>query len=611
MQKKLTLSLATSLLLTTSFYAKDELSSISVSTATKSEQSIKDVTSNIEIITSAEIEEKNYLTVGEALNSLSNISVDTNGGLGSATSVRLRGMDSRNILVLIDGIRYNDVTGTSGASFEHIIMTDIKQIEVIKGAQSGIWGADASAGVINIITNGPKEGVHGKVVLEAGSYNMQKYLLNSSYKTNIFYISGTLSKIKNDGFSSYVPTGKDADDYEKDEYENITKNVKAGLFINDNNKLEITHTLVNTEGEYDGGATSTTAKQILKANDNASKKDSANRYSKINFTNQIDKIKTNIYANKSVFNRRSGTSESDGSVKEFGFKVVAPYYNKKSFFVTGADFKQYAHDNTLNKEYESKGLFLTNSNKFNKTIITESVRLDSYDTFEDKTTGKLGVKHNYAEDIYVSFNVGTAYTVPTPYQLFAPGFTSYGTFYNVGNANLKPQNTTSVELRTSYKGLTLTYYKNEIKDLIDYGSGYENIDGKSILKGYEVSYKKSILDTTLLALEYSTLNAKNKDGEILKRRPSERLKASIDYYGLSKFHFNLSANYVGTRFNKDNKEGTQTGRYTVWNSVINYKVNKNLSTYLKLDNIGNKVYQESEGYATPERSAYLGLKASF
>ena len=71
--------------------------------------------------------------------------------MGQQTSVFLRGMDSKRTLVLIDGIRYNDPSG-NGANFEHLMINDIERIEVIKGAQSSIWGADASAGVINIIT---------------------------------------------------------------------------------------------------------------------------------------------------------------------------------------------------------------------------------------------------------------------------------------------------------------------------------------------------------------------------------------------------------------------------------------------------------------------------
>ena len=110
MNKKLTTSLVASLLIATNLTANQTLDAITVTSATKSEQSIKDVTSNIEVITSQEIEERHFTTVSEALSTLSGINLISNGGLGKNTSVYVRGIDSEKVLVLIDGIRFNDVS---------------------------------------------------------------------------------------------------------------------------------------------------------------------------------------------------------------------------------------------------------------------------------------------------------------------------------------------------------------------------------------------------------------------------------------------------------------------------------------------------------------------
>ena len=85
----------------------------------------------------------------------------------------------------------------------------------------------------------------------------------------------------------------------------------------------------------------------------------------------------------------------------------------------------------------------------------------------------------------------------------------------------------------------------------------------------------------------------------------------VDYYGISKFHFNVNGQYIGDRHDSANKTGAETGNYTVWNSVVNYEINKTFSSYLKVDNLFDKYYQTIDGYATAERSAYIGLKASF
>ena len=135
-----TLSLITAtLLLHTSTFAEETLQDITVISASKSTQNIHELTANVSVITEADIQERGYNTVAQVLNSIAGVSITQNGGLGQSTSVMLRGMDSKRTLVLIDGIRFNDITGLSGAPFEHLMVDNIAQIEVIKGAQSGVW----------------------------------------------------------------------------------------------------------------------------------------------------------------------------------------------------------------------------------------------------------------------------------------------------------------------------------------------------------------------------------------------------------------------------------------------------------------------------------------
>ncbi|MGM0624112.1 MAG: TonB-dependent receptor, partial [Campylobacterota bacterium] len=154
---------------------------ITITTASKSKQSIKDVTSDVAVISAMELEEKNIKTLSEALNLVSGISVTSNGGLGSTTSVNLRGNDNKRVLVLIDGMRYQDPSNSSGSIIAHLTLQDIEQIEVIKGAQSGIWGAEASAGVINIITKKAQKGTNANAHLEYGSFDTKRYGINITH----------------------------------------------------------------------------------------------------------------------------------------------------------------------------------------------------------------------------------------------------------------------------------------------------------------------------------------------------------------------------------------------------------------------------------------------
>src|SRR5574344_778682 len=105
--KKINVSLVASFLIATNLYSQQtsSLDEITISSATKSEQKLKDVTANVNVITAEDIESRKFKTVAEALNSLSGISISTYGGIGQAGSMYLRGMDAGKTLVLVDGIR--------------------------------------------------------------------------------------------------------------------------------------------------------------------------------------------------------------------------------------------------------------------------------------------------------------------------------------------------------------------------------------------------------------------------------------------------------------------------------------------------------------------------
>src|SRR5574344_2311726 len=214
--KKINVSLVASFLIATNLYSQQtsSLDEITISSATKSEEKLKNVTANVDVITAEDIESRKFKTVAEALNSLVGVSISSNGGIGQTSSVYLRGMDSKRTLVLIDGIRYNDITTPNGAAnFEHLMINDIERIEVIKGAQSSIWGADASAGVINIITKNAKDGTFGNASFEYGRYNSKTAKANISHKNENFDAKLGVTRVDTNGFSAMSPKSSEAKKY--------------------------------------------------------------------------------------------------------------------------------------------------------------------------------------------------------------------------------------------------------------------------------------------------------------------------------------------------------------------------------------------------------------
>jgi len=174
-----------------------------------------------------------------------------------------------------------------------------------------------------------------------------------------------------------------------------------------------------------------------------------------------------------------------------------------------------------------------------------------------------------------------------------------------------------IDLSVEYKGLSLTYFNNKIKDMIDFDKSiykYNNLEGTTTIKGLEVEYFTDIGEDIFITSSYTYLNAKDNNNKDLERRPNETYKFSADYYGITDLHLGVSGEYIGERveytygtYNVDAK----TGRYAVANLVANYEVNKNLSIYAKIDNLFNKYYQVVDGYATAPLSGYIGMRAKF
>jgi vitamin B12 transporter len=603
MNNKITTSLVASFILATNVYSSEtfQLDEITVTSATKSTQSIKDVTSNVEVITKEELEERNFTTVSEALNTLPGVNIVSNGGIGQLDSVSIRGMSSKRILILIDGIRYNEPAGLSGAPLAQLVIDDIEQIEVVKGAQSGIWGADASGGIINIITSKARKGFHGNILAEAGSFNSQKISTTLSNKTDRYFVKLNANKISADGFSTYEPKkgaadyGKRGDDLglEEDGYKNTTYNFQIGLNITDNDDVSMSYKKIDSKYDYDYG--------YGYATDSIGLESKLEHYFKAaDYTHRSEKTNTKFRMSQSKFDRTNDTFNAKSKINEFLIESTMDYASSSALTV-GLNKQNFEDINNLNK-YSTKAVFISNTNSFDKLTLSQALRYDNNNKFDEKVTGKLGIKYNFTKKLNISSNYGTAYNAPTLSHL------SY-------TSTLKPETTKSFDLNFEYDDLKVTYFENKIKDMIDYGFSpsfhYFNSDGESRLKGYEVSYKKDIFKDTLIGLNYTHLKAQNSSGEDFARRAKRQVGFAVDYYGIDKLHLNINGSYIGTRYDSTNKTGASTGNYTVWNSVANYKINKTFSTYLKVDNLFNKYYQTIDGYATAERSAYIGLKATF
>ncbi len=583
-----------------------------VVSAANSEQDEEDVTEDVTVITADEIQERGYITLKDALASVPGISFTSNGGYGQPTSIYLRGLNSDQTLVLIDGVRANDVTGLLGAQFETILLGDVERIEVIKGAQSGVWGADASAGVVNIVTKGTKKGL--SYGYKFGTYDTRSFNLSLSDKRDRVDYSLSLSSFQTKGFSAAEPGsgsplyGSRGDDlgYEEDPYTNRTYIVKLGYDITEKDRVEASLRAIDAKIHYDS-IDFATGKTVDAPDGPFTLNSIKNRFYNAGYIREDGKNRLRLFYNYSTFNRTQYGGYS-GHIKEVG--AINRYdYANDSFFQAGVGYQGFSQGlsagSDLGKKYANRYIFATNYNTLfeGRTIVSESVRYDNYTNFENKLTYKAGIKQYLFSDFGVSANYSTGYNVPTLYRLYDSW---------VGNQELKPESTRGYDAGLFFKGFKALYFSQRVEDLIDYNYStfkYYNEPGSSKFKGIELSYSGTILEDVAYDLGYTRLlKAQKASGDSFARRAKNSFNYSFTWFAGDKHTVNLNGYYVGERFD-DVAKKVQTGKYGVTNIALRHNFAKGYTGQIEVRNIFDRFYQEVDGYGTSGRAFYIGISA--
>ena len=148
-----------------------QLSGIVVESGSLSQDEVDAATlgTAVTVVTGKQLQERQIRHAADALRSVPGVSVSETGGFGGLTQVRLRGAEANHVLVLIDGIEINRTTD-GFFDFASLLAEDIERIEVLRGPQSGVWGSNALAGVINIVTADGKGPAQVRARVEGGSF---------------------------------------------------------------------------------------------------------------------------------------------------------------------------------------------------------------------------------------------------------------------------------------------------------------------------------------------------------------------------------------------------------------------------------------------------------
>jgi vitamin B12 transporter len=512
-------------------------------------------------------------------------------------------MKTEKILVLLDGIPLNNPSSTDGqAFFEHISLENIEQIEIIKGGLSSIWGSDASAGVINIITKKAKDGLHASSNISYGSYDTKSAGANLSYKKDRFDALLAISRFDNKGFSAKQPSSDEADGYFND-----TVNFKTNYHLSDRNSIGFNYNYIDAEIEYDGfGGSNDPAKAFITQNDLA-----------FSHTYQIGFYTSLLNLTKSHSNRTHSDDTTYDATQQ-ALKWLNKVALENTNFQYGFELNtiegsyQNAWGTDIKEKFNNDAIFANVNHRLGEIALLEAaLRKDSFDTFEEQLSYKIGLKHflHKEKQLTLGLNYYKAIDTPNAYQVANTVF----------GERLQPDQTKGYDISLFYQDTGITYFSNKISDRLTYDNenwGYINQQGIENINGVEIETKHHFeAINTLLTLNYTLLlKYEDDEGFALEKIAEDTLNLSLDTYITDATHFSIIGQYIGDRIEYEWNSHTikaETGNYTLCHANFSTQIMEDIDFSLHAKNILDKTYESTYGYATEGRSIYANLKYSF
>ena len=247
------LAVAISLLLNPALQASaddaDMLDNVVV-TANRVEQSTDRVGDSITLITAEAVRESQVTAVSDLLAMTPGVTVARNGGVGGSTSLRIRGAETDQTVVLIDGVKLNDPSSASGGfNFANLLATDYARIEILRGSHSTLWGSQAIGGVVNIVTAVPEGPLSGSVSVEGGTHDTAFVRANAEAGSERFAWRVAGGYLTTDGISAF---SRDRGGREDDGYRNVGFNARGIFRITENVSAEVRSTWSDGRTEFDG-----------------------------------------------------------------------------------------------------------------------------------------------------------------------------------------------------------------------------------------------------------------------------------------------------------------------------------------------------------------------
>ncbi|MBB3799980.1 vitamin B12 transporter [Xanthomonas arboricola] len=584
-----------------------------VVTASRTAQTQDQTLAPVTVIDRAQIERRQVTALQDLLRGEAGVSLANNGGPGKPTSLFLRGTESDQVVVLIDGVRIGSAT-SGGAALQDLPIEQIERIEIVRGPFSSLYGSEALGGVIQIFTRRPQGSFVPMLSVAAGSNNARRYGAGLAGRSegDLGEAGGWYSvnavHDETDGINAYLDTSSSAYDPDRDGYRNDSLSAQGGWRFNRQWDADVHALRAQSRNDYDGsvfgGNLSKGVQQAVGGRVRYAPTDALKFTASVGGSSDFsDAYYDGAYVSTYDTRRKQGSLQAD--------ITTAP-----GLLTVGFDWQRDAIASSDNYDADSRidrAAFAQWQQSFGAQSVQASLRRNDNSQFGGKTTGSLLWGWDFAEHLRLTASYGTAFKAPTFNELYYPDF---------GNPLLGPETSNSAELglrgRYDWGTWTLSAFQTRISDLIAYDAslvdaahpfGQPNNIDKARIRGAEAGYETALAGWTLRGA--LTWLAPQADGEVghgnwLPRRARQSGRIDADR---TVGAFGVGASLFGSGKRFDDLANTERlAGYGLLDLRMSYAINTDWKVQFTANNVFDRRYETARWYAQPGRNYLLTFR---
>jgi vitamin B12 transporter len=554
---------------------------------------------SVSVISRADIDKSQATNLADLLQGEAGLEFGRNGGPGSITSFFLRGQDSKNVVVIVDGVRLKDeVTGTS--QVENISLSQIERIELLRGNASALYGQGAVGGVIQIFTKAGKGSPKAYSSISYGSRNTSDITVGYGGQVDDYKFNFGVSRQETSGYSAINSSQYRNANSDKDGYLNNSMSGSLSKGLGGGNEIGVRVNATYAKLDYD---------DAYGVRTDLHTQTSANYLTGLYLKNKIsDRWISRFDFNASqveIKAHKNGGLVTNNDTRQNQIRWFNTYqYSETQLFNFGAEDVRANSVTTSNGDASrnARAIFVGHQGKYDRLSSQLNIRYDNITSGQEATTGLLGLGYQLTQSLKAVSSISSGFNAPTLFE-------------QTNTPRLATEKYKSREfgfVQNNPSGLTrLVYFNTSTTNAILYdgsfqgSNDYSNI-GRVENSGIELSSRLSLGGYTL------RLSAVTQDPwDVSNNRQLERRAKQYGSVDVSRTigSYDLGVKLYGSAERKDTTGGPGTlSGYSIWSFYASKKIDKEWTARLKLDNAFDRDYQLAYGYNTPGRGAFVTLQ---